>query len=335
MRSRNLLSDFLWLVVFAALGGLVALAFSDRVVVLQVTAAVLALVVIVPMILNFPTRFFCRIMPPVWRVARATFHEAWRRRFLNGILIFAVLIIGSSWVLAYLQPGAELKMLIDIGLGSCRFFGLLIAVFLGTRLIADEMERRTIHTLLAKPVTRAQFLFGKFLGGYATVLANVAVMGIAFYIVFAIKAPQFKVLDPEKTGGTTYSMEFMYANIAKAIGLTFVELAVVVAIAVAASTVFSWIFAAIFSFFVYFVGQMSDFFRTLSDPDRGASPAAQILLGTIYRILPHFEIFDIREAILTDRLVPNEVLTKHALQGLFYVVIIMLIGYLCFNEREV
>jgi Cu-processing system permease protein len=335
MRRRNLLADFYWALVLAAAGALIGIAFyADKPQVAIGSWIALAVAILIPVVMNLPTYFFGTLMPPVWRVARATFHEAWRRRFLNGILVFAILIIGSSWVLAYLQPGAELKMLIDIGLGSCRFFGLLIAIFLGTRLIADEMERRTIYTLLAKPVTRAQFLFGKFLGGYATVFVNVALMGLAFYIVFAIKAPQFKNLDPE-SGATTYSMEFMYGNIAKAIGLTFVELAVLTALAVAASTVFSWIFAAIFSFFVYFVGQMSDFFRQLSDPERGASKAAQILLGTIYRILPHFEIFDMREAILRDQLVPTAILTKVGLQGLLYVVIILLIGYLCFNEREV
>lgn len=335
MRRRNLLADLYWALVLAAVGALIGVAFyGDKPQIAFGSWIACGLLILVPVALNFPSFFFGSIMPPVWRVARATFHEAWRRRFLNGILVFAILIIGSSWVLAYLQPGAELKMLIDIGLGSCRFFGLLIAIFLGTRLIADEMERRTIYTLLAKPVTRAQFLFGKFLGGYATVFANVALMGIAFYIVFAIKAPQFRNLDPE-SGATTYSMEFMYANIAKAIGLTFVELGVLVALAVAASTVFSWIFAAIFSFFIYFVGQTSDFFRQLSDPDRGVSKTAQILLGTIYRILPHFEIFDMREAILRDQVVPTAILTKVGLQGLLYVVIIMLIGYLCFNEREV
>ncbi len=332
---RNILSDLWWLIAFGVVAGGIGFAFAtDQPNIALVGWVLLGLGAVVPIALNFPTRFFAKLMPPVWRVARATFHEAWRRRFLNGILIFAVLIIMSSWVLAYLQPGAELKMLIDIGLGACRFFGLLIAVFLGTRLIADEMERRTIYTLLAKPVTRSQFLFGKFLGGYATVFVNVLVMGIAFYIVFAIKAPQFKNIDPE-SGATTYSMVYMYQNIAKAIGLTFFELAVVVAIAVAASTVFSWIFAAIFSFFIYFVGQMSDFFKQLSDPERGATKTAQILLGTIYRILPHFEIFDIREAILKDQHVPPNILAKHACQGLLYVVIILLIGYLCFNEREV
>ena len=184
-------------------------------------------------------------MLPVIRVARATFHEAWRRRFLNGILVFAILIIGSSWLFAYLQPGAELQMVIDIGLGSIRFFGMLIAVFLGTRLIPDEIEKRTIYTLLSKPVTRTQFLLGKYLGGLATVISNVALMGATFYVVFAIKAPQFATMTEET--GSQYSMEFMYGNIAKAVLLSFFELAIVMGIAVVASVIFSWILAAIFT----------------------------------------------------------------------------------------
>lgn len=270
-------------------------------------------------------------MRAIYRVAKATFHEAWRRRFLNGILVFAILIIGSSWVFAYLQPGAELKMIIDVSLGAIRFFGMLIAVFMGTRLIPDEIEKRTIHTILAKPVSRAQFLFGKFLGGAATIAVNVALMGAAFLIVFALKAPQFKALTTE----TAMSMEFMGGNIVKAIVLAFFELNVLLAIAVASSTAFSWIIASIFSFFVYFVGQMSEFFKQLANPDRDIAPVAKALLGTIYRLLPHFEIFDIREAIMKDMPSSWSIIAKFIAQGLAYVVIVMLIGYLFFNEREV
>ena len=134
-------------------------------------------------------------MRPIFRVARATYHEGWRKRFLNGILVFAILIIGSSWVFTYLQPGAELKMLIDVGLGSIRFFGMLIAVFLGTRLIPDEIEKRTIYTLLSKPVTRTQFLLGKFFGGLATVISNVALMGAMLQVAFARLLSRLKEAD--------------------------------------------------------------------------------------------------------------------------------------------
>lgn len=269
-------------------------------------------------------------MRPIYRVAKATFHEAWRRKFLNTILVFALLIIGSSWVFAYLQPGAELKMIIDVSLGSIRFFGMLIAVFMGTRLIPDEIEKRTIHTILTKPVSRAQFLFGKYLGGLATIFVNVALMGAAFMVVFLIKAPQFRNLAEG-----AMSMEFMTANVLKAIMLAFFELSVLMAIAVTASTVFSWIIGAIFSFFVYFVGQMSEFFNQLANPERDIPAVAKALLGVIYKLLPHFEIFDIREAIMKDQFMPWDVMGKIVAQGLAYILIVILIGYLTFNEREV
>jgi Cu-processing system permease protein len=261
-------------------------------------------------------------MRPIYRVARATFNEAWRRRFLNGILIFAILIIGSSWVFTYLQPGAELKMLIDVGLGSIRFFGMLIAIFLGVRLIPEEIEKRTIYTLLAKPVSR-------------TLATNVLFMGAAFYVVFAIKAPQFKHMAPEE--GPAYSMEFMYANVAKAIMLSFFELALVMGIAVVGSVVFSWILAAIFSFFVYFVGQMSSFFGHLAtiEGKEAAGPVARVFLLAVYRILPHFEKFDVRNAIVMDNYVKWDVIGETVLMGAAYLVIVMLLGYLFFSQREV
>lgn len=270
-------------------------------------------------------------MRPVFRVAKATFHEAWRRRFINGILAFAIVIIGSSWVFAYLQPGAELQMVIDIGLGSIRFFGMLIAVFLGTRLIPDEVERRTIHTILAKPVSRAQFVFGKYFGGAATIALNMLLMGIAFYIVFALKAPAFAAAKPEDA----MIIGAMYGNIAKAILLAFFEIFLVLGIAVVASTIFSWVLAVITTFCIYFVGQMSDFFQQLSDPARDTSRFAQIILGTLYKVLPHFEVFDIREAILQGTYVPASMVLKAIAQGSAYLAIILIIGYLVFNDREV
>jgi ABC-type transport system involved in multi-copper enzyme maturation permease subunit len=271
------------------------------------------------------------------RVAAATFHEAWRRRFLNAILIFAVLIIASSWSLAYLQPGAELKLLIDIGLGAIRFFGMLIAIFLGVRLISDEIEKRTIHTILTKPVTRAQFLLGKFFGSLATVFSNLALMGIAFYVVFLIKAPAFMSNAATDTSGSGvgFSTDFIYANLAKAIFLTFIEMTVVTALAVMASTLFSWIMAAIFSFFVYFVGQMADFFKTLASPTRGTGLFGQTMFNAIYTILPHFEVFDMREAILKGTYVGWDTLGLHVALGVAYAGLMLLIAFLAFMNREV
>lgn len=276
-------------------------------------------------------------MRVIYRIAAATFHEAWRRRFLNAILIFAVLIIGFSWSLAYLQPGAELKLLIDIGLGSIRFFGMLIAIFLGVRLISDEIEKRTVHTILTKPVTRAQFLLGKFFGSLATVFSNLLLMGIAFYIVFAVKAPGFVEAGTETgpQGSPGIATDFLYANIGKAIGLTFAEMTVLTALAVMASTLFSWIMAAVFSFFVYFAGQVADFFKTLAGRAEETGPFSQLVFSFVYAILPHFEVFDMREAIIQGNYVGWDTLGLHVGLGALYTVLLLAIGFLAFMHREV
>lgn len=278
-------------------------------------------------------------MQAIYRVAAATFHEAWRRRFLNAILVFGVLIIGSSWSLAYLQPGAELKLLLDIGLGSIRFFGMLIAIFLGVRLIADEIEKRTIHTILAKPVTRTQFLLGKFFGALATVFSNLALMSIAFYLVLAVKAPALVQAGAEASTGVGasagISRDLLLSTTAQAIGLIFVEMTVVTALAVMASTLFSWIMAAVFSFFIYFAGQMADFFKTMANPDRGAGTFSQIAFNLLYAILPHFENFDLREKILTSTVVPADTMLIHVGLGVLYAVLIMAVAFLAFMNREV
>jgi len=233
----------------------------------------------------------------------------------------------------YMQPGAELNLLIDIGLGSIRFFGMLIAVFLGARIIFDEIDKRTIHTILAKPVSRGQFLIGKFIGCLATVWSNMAIMALVFYPLFAITAP--RVAEAIQQENRLFSLDFMYANVAKAIGMSFMEMLVLTALAVTFSTIFSWILATIITFFIYFVGQMSEVIHQMANPERGASPVAAVVLGTIYRILPHFEIFDLREAIFRQQYVPWEHLGKVVIQAGIYMFVVIVIGYLFFNQREV
>ena len=99
-------------------------------------------------------------MRAIYRVAIATFHEAWRRKLMNTILVFAILIIGCSWVFAYLQPGAELKMIIDVSLGSIRFFGLLIAVYHNLIYYGAIPEKLRPCTIEASCSTKYIELFG-------------------------------------------------------------------------------------------------------------------------------------------------------------------------------
>jgi ABC-type transport system involved in multi-copper enzyme maturation permease subunit len=272
----------------------------------------------------------------IYRVASATFFEARRRRFMNVILIFAVILVGLSSFFATLSPSAELNMMLDVGLGSIRLCGMLIAVFLGSRLIADEVDKKTVDVILAKPVRRSEFVIGKFLGAWITVTAFLLVMGVAFFIVYQIKAPQ--LVAKAQAVGLGLSLQETSANVLKAMLLIVFEMMVLSSIAITVSTFASWIFSAVFALTTYFSGQLSSYFHhmaTFNDKSVAiVNPAIKMFSWVIYRLLPHFEFFDIREKLLTHDPVYWEMIGMTAGHGVLYALVLVALACVCFSYRE-
>jgi ABC-type transport system involved in multi-copper enzyme maturation permease subunit len=112
----------------------------------------------------------------VLTIARMAFTESIRDKILYSILVFALAMIGSSAILVTLSVGGEGRIVKDLGLACITLFGVFFSVFIGISAVSREVERRTIFTLLSKPVRRAEFLVGKFLGLGLTLAVNVSVM---------------------------------------------------------------------------------------------------------------------------------------------------------------
>src|SRR5690606_9212514 len=87
-------------------------------------------------------------------IAVNTFREAVRDRVFYNLVLFAVLLVGSSIVIGQLAAGQDVKIVKDLGLAAASFFGVGIAIFIGIQLVAREVERRSIYATLAKPVSR-------------------------------------------------------------------------------------------------------------------------------------------------------------------------------------
>ena len=102
-------------------------------------------------------------------VAWNTFREAIRDKILYNLVFFSLLIMGVSTYLGDIALGKSVKVIQDVGLASMSVFGLLIAIFVGIGLVYKEIQRRTIYTLLAKPISRGQFLVGKYFGLVMTI----------------------------------------------------------------------------------------------------------------------------------------------------------------------
>src|SRR5215207_6473388 len=111
-------------------------------------------------------------------IASNTFREAVRDRVLYNLVLFVLLITASAIFLGELTAGQEARTIVNLGLGACLLFGAFISIFVGVSLVSKEIEKRTVYAVFAKPVSRTEFILGKYLGLCLTLLVNVLVMGV-------------------------------------------------------------------------------------------------------------------------------------------------------------
>ncbi len=226
-------------------------------------------------------------------IAVHTFREAVRDRILVLFVMFAVLLMASSTVLSWLTVGSELKIVTDVGLAALAVFGMLIAVFIGITLVHKEVEKRTIYAVLAKPVARWQFLFGKYIGLMMTLGVVLGLMSV-FYLGMVWSK-----------GGVAPT------HLLPAIVLTYLELSIVTAVALVFSSFTTPILAAVFTLATYVVGHLSWGFADFAA--RVPSPLTRVLVTVLYYGIPDLETFNVRSRVVYELpLAPGYVLDATA-----------------------
>ena len=124
-------------------------------------------------------------MRRILAIARNTFREAIRDRIFHSLFGFAVLVLFGSLVLGYVTVGENARIVMNVGMASIHLFGVLIAISVGTGLVYKEMAKRTIFTLLAKPLARHQFLIGKYVGLGLVLAVQLVFMTAVFQGLFS------------------------------------------------------------------------------------------------------------------------------------------------------
>ncbi len=208
----------------------------------------------------------------VHALATNTFREAIRNKLLYALLGFSVVMIAASALLATLSYVEVDEILQDMGLAAIRLFSAGIAIFVGVGLIHDEVERRTIFTILSKPVSRSEFLVGKWAGLTFTVWLQLLLMALAFTAVSLISGADLTVRH------------------GVAVGLLGLELMVLVAVATLFSSFTTPMLASFYTFGIWLIGHLSRDLYLLGQQSDSASVSR--VASTIYAVLPDFEIFN-------------------------------------------
>src|SRR5206468_8783988 len=172
-----------------------------------------------------------RAMRVTAAIAINVFRESVRDKVLYSLVLFAVLLTAASYMIGQLTAGQDVKIIKDLGLSATSMFGVFIAVFIGIGLVSKEVERRSIYSLLAKPIHRYQLVLGKYAGLTLTLAVNVAIMAAALYLVLVYTAWGVSA-DVQRA----WDAPALDPALLEAIGLILCELMVITAIALFFST---------------------------------------------------------------------------------------------------
>lgn len=249
----------------------------------------------------------------VLSIALNTFRENLREKLLYNLLIFALLMIGSSVLLTRLTVGEWDRLIIDLGLSSMNIFGVLIAIFVGISLVNKEIEKRTIYTIVSKPVPRYEFLLGKYLGLVITLFINTVVMAVGLLAVMLYLNAPITIL------------------LFEALGLIFLEFLVITAVALLFSTFTSATLSAIFTLAIYVVGHLSNDLKLFGDK---MGEAGKVVLNSIYYVMPNLERFNLKGQVIHHVDVSASQLVLTAAYGLTYVALLLVIASVIFQRRD-
>ncbi len=252
-------------------------------------------------------------MKKILAIGLNVFREAIRDKILYNLLFFSVIMIGSAGLLSTLTVGERTKIIVDVGLAGINIFGVLIAIFLGISLVSKEIDKRTIYTILSKPIRRSEFLLGKYVGLLITLLVNTTVMSAFF-------------------GATLWTMGApVPGEIFATIGMIYVELMLVTAVGLFFSTFTTATLSAIFTIAVYVIGHLSGDLIGLA---KKASAGGSWMLQFVYYALPNLENFNFKGYASHLVPIPPSLIGFGLLYGLVYTAVLLSLANAIFRSRE-
>ena len=249
-------------------------------------------------------------------IAFNTFREAIRDRVLYNLILFALLLVGSAVLFGQISIGIERIVVINLSLTSISIFGVLIAIFIGTGLVSKEIEKKTLYTVLARPVRRWEFIVGKFSGLVQTLIVNALLMTLGFYAALLYVSHRFTAAD---------------LNPLVAIYFIMLQFVIVTSLALLFSSFSTPILSAIFSFLMFVIGTFAQDLRNFAAISHGfihcAATAAAYLV-------PNFASLNVISLVAHDQGVSNALVWQNTLYAVLYAGSVLCGSILIFERRN-
>jgi ABC-type Na+ efflux pump permease subunit len=274
-----------------------------------------------------------------------TLTDLTRQRVFYFGLVFALLLIASSVLMARFSFQQEFQILKDVSLGAMSLVTSLLAVVATARLIPQDLEDRTIYTILSKPVPRFEYILGKLFGILLLLALSLLLMSALFLVVLYSREQtvlsetmrQMSAAPHEQAEAALRSVRSsaLNLNLVPAIATIYLKAVLLAALTLFVSTFATTnIFTVIVMVFVYLIGHLQGIAREYWLQSQAAGWLAQSFLALVALLFPDLQAFNLIDDAVVGTAIPLSLFLKTALLGFFYTTVYTLLGTVTFYGRE-
>ena len=249
-------------------------------------------------------------------IASNTFREAVRDRVLYNLIAFALLLSGAAIFVGQISIEIERLVVVNLGLTAVSLFGIVIAIFIGIGLVSKEIEKRTLYTVLSRPVRRWEFIVGKFFGLAGTLVVNTFFMAIGVFAALLYVAHKFSKPD---------------AFILVALYFIVLQFLIICSLALLFSSFSTPLLAAVFAFSLFVIGSFADDLRGFATLAHGV---ARWFAITAAYLVPNFSSLNVFSAVAHQQPVGLQLIVQNTLYALFYTAMVLSGAVLIFERRD-
>ncbi len=274
-----------------------------------------------------------------------TLTDLTRQRVFYVLLMFALLLIGSSIFMARFTFQQEFQILKDISLGAMSIFTSLLAILATARLIPQDVEDRTVYTILAKPVPRFEYVLGKIAGVLLLLGISVLVMSALFLFVLYVREQsvlhettrQMSAAPREQLDAALRAVRASALNIDifPGIAIIYLKACLLAALTLFVSTFATTnIFTVVVMVFVYFIGHLQATAREYWLQEHSSGWITRAFLAVVALLFPDLQAFNLVDDIVAGAAIPLGLFLNTAALGIFYTAIYTLLAAFVFQGKE-
>ena len=252
----------------------------------------------------------------ILNIATNTFREAVRDRVLYNLIAFALLMSAAAVLVGQISIQIERLVVINLGLTAVSLFGIVIAIFIGIGLVSKEIEKRTLYTVLSRPVRRWEFIAGKFFGLAGTLVVNTLLMAIGVFAALAYVSHHFQSSD---------------AWVLVALYFIVLQFVIITALALFFSSFSTPIFSAVFAFWLFIIGSFAGDLRNFAAMTHGVT--RWLATGAAY-LVPNFSELNVITQVAHGVPIPLRLIVLNTVYALIYAAAVLSGAVLIFERRN-